>query len=229
MFCSRLDKRRPVPIISGMKKPAFTKHDVEVTKKEIGYSGFFDLNIYTLRHRKFEGGWAPEIRREIFERGHAVAVLPYDPVLGTVLLIEQFRPGGYFSMSSPWFDDNASPWLYEGIAGMIELGEKPEDVAYREAIEESGTTLTALLPVCHYLVSPGGTTESVFVYIGRADLSDVSGLHGVPHEGEDIRPMTVPLEEAYEGIAAGMINNGMTIIALQWLMLNKQAVLDQWA
>ena len=57
-----------------MKKNAFTKHDVEVTKKETGYSGFFDLNIYTLRHRQFEGEWGPEITREVFERGHAVAV-----------------------------------------------------------------------------------------------------------------------------------------------------------
>ncbi len=217
-----------VPIISGMKKPLFTKHDVEVTEKKSGYSGFFDLNIYTLRHRKFAGGWAPEITREVFERGHAVAVVPYDPVLDRVLLIEQFRPGGYFSMSSPWFDDTASPWMYEGIAGIIDPGEKPEDVAYREAVEESGTKLTGLLPVCHYLVSPGGTTESVFVFIGRADLSSVNGVHGIAHEGEDIRPFTLPLKEAYDAIAEGVINNGMTIIALQWLILNRETVRGEW-
>jgi len=211
-----------------MKKPAFTKHDVEVTEKKSGYSGFFDLNIYTLRHRKFEGGWAPEITREVFERGHAVGVIPYDPATGNVLLIEQFRPGGYFSMSSPWFGDDASPWLYEGIAGIIDAGEKPEDVAYREAIEESGTELTGLIPVTHYLVSPGGTTESVFTFVGRADLSNVDGYHGVPHEGEDIRPFTIPLQDAYDGIAKGLINNGMTIIVLQWLMLNKDTVDTKW-
>jgi len=211
-----------------MKKPAFTKHDVEVTKKETGYKGFFDLNIYTLRHRKFEGGWAPEITREVFERGHAVGVIPYDPVTDTVMLIEQFRPGGYFSMSSQWFGDDASPWLYEGIAGIIEPGEKPEDVAYREAIEESGTQLTDLIPVSHYLVSPGGTTESVFVFVGRADLSNVDGFHGVPHEGEDIRPFTLPLRDAYDAVAKGIINNGMTIIVLQWLMLNREAVITKW-
>lgn len=212
-----------------MKKPAFTKHDVEVIRKESGYSGFFDLNIYTLRHKKFEGGWAPEITREIFERGHAVAVLPYDPKLDTVLLLEQFRPGSYFSMSSPWFDDNASPWMYEGVAGMIEDGELPEDVAYREAIEETGTPLSDLIPVTHYLVSPGGTTESVIVFIGLADLSSVDGIHGIDHEGEDIRPFSLPLREAYEMIETGTVNNAMSIIALQWLMLNKQKVLDKWS
>ena len=208
-----------VTIIRCMKKPAYTKHDVEVTNKEPGYSGFFDLNIYTLRHRQFEGEWGPEITREVFERGHAVAVLPYDPATDRVLMIEQFRPGAFFSMNSPWFADDTSPWIYEGVAGIIDPGEQPEDVAYREAVEETGTELTDLIEVCHYLVSPGGTTESVFVFIGRADLSNVDGLHGMPHEGEDIRPFTIPLREAYDAIAEGLVNNAMTIIALQWMVL----------
>lgn len=211
-----------------MKKPAYTKHDVEVTKKETGYSGFFDLNIYTLRHRLFEGDWGPEITREVFERGHAVSVLPYDPATDRVLMIEQFRPGAYFSMNSPWFGEDTSPWIYEGVAGIIDPGEQPEDVAYREAVEETGTELTDLIQVCHYLVSPGGTTESVFVFIGRADLSNVDGFHGIPHEGEDIRPLTFPLGEAYDAIAEGLVNNAMTIIALQWMVLNKDKVLAKW-
>lgn len=211
-----------------MKKTPFTKHDVEVIGEKSGYSGFFDLNIYTLRHKKFAGGWTQEITREVFERGHAVAVLPYDPVLNKVLLIEQFRPGAYFSMTSPWFDDDVSPWIYEGIAGIIEEGEMPEDVARRESIEEADTPLQDLIKVSHYLVSPGGTTESVFVFVGRADLSNVDGIHGIAHEGEDIRPFALPLEEAYTCIENGHINNGMTIIALQWLMLNTSNVRAKW-
>lgn len=217
-----------VPIIKYMKKPTFTKQDVEVVRKEPGYSGFFDLNIYTLRHRKFAGDWTREITREVFERGHAVAVVPYDPSLDKVLLIEQFRPGAYFSMSSAWFSGDTSPWLYEGVAGIIEPGEQPEDVAYREAVEETGTELSDLMLVSHYLVSPGGTTESVFVYVGRADLSNVNGLHGIPHEGEDIRPFTVPLAEAYNAIEDGLVNNAMTIVALQWMVLNKDKMLAKW-
>jgi len=217
-----------VPIIGRMKKHAYTKEDVEVIRKEPGYNGFFDLNIYSLRHRQFEGEWGPEITREVFERGHAVAVLPYDPATDRVLMIEQFRVGAFFSMNSPWFGDDTSPWLYEGVAGIIESGEQPEDVAYRETMEETGTELTDLMFVSHYLVSPGGTTESVFVYIGRADLSNVDGLHGMAHEGEDIRPFTVPLTEAYEAVADGRVNNAMTIIALQWMVLNRDKVLAKW-
>lgn len=212
-----------------MKKISFTRDDVEVVSKKSGYDGYFDLNTYTFRHRQFAGGWSTEIHREVFERGHAVGVLPYDPVTDQVVLIEQFRAGAYASLGSPWYSDKASPWLYEAVAGIIDEGENPEDVAYRESIEETGLTLTDLIPVSHYLVSPGGTSESVFVFIGRTDVAKLGGLHGVPHEGEDIRPFSAPLNDAYDAISNGLINNGMTIIALQWLMLNKDKVLTKWS
>ena len=34
------------------------------------------------------GGWSREFQRELFERGHAAAVLPYDPERDRVLLAE---------------------------------------------------------------------------------------------------------------------------------------------
>jgi ADP-ribose pyrophosphatase len=84
------------------------------------------------------------------------------------------------------------------------------------------------MPVCHYLVSPGSGTKSVFVFVGCVDSTKIEGVHGVETEGEDIRPFTIPLQEAYDAIASGKINNGMTIIALQWLMLNKEQVRTKW-
>ncbi len=203
--------------------------DVEVIERTVGYEGYFQLNKYRFRHRLFEGGWGPEIDREVFERGDAVAVLPYDPVRDEVVLIEQFRIGAYVAQKSRWFEDGASPWLIEGVAGIIEPGENPEDVARREAVEETGCPLGEVLPVCHYLVSPGGTSETVFVLVGRADTGDVGGFHGLAHEGEDIRPFVEPLDEAYAQVVSGRINNAMTIIAVQWLMLNRKSVRKQWA
>lgn len=211
-----------------MKNPKYNKSDVEIRNKESGYRGFFEINSYTLRHRHFNGDWGNDITREVFERGHAVGILPYDPVRDEVVLIEQFRPGALIALNSPWFAADASPWLYEAVAGIIDPGESPEDVAYRETIEEAGTKLSDLMPVCHYLVSPGGTTESVFVFVGCVDSSNIDGVHGVATEGEDIRPFAIPLQEAYDAISIGKINNGMTIIALQWLMLNKQQVRIKW-
>lgn len=212
-----------------MDRSKFKKSDVEVLNKEPLYEGFFRMDQYTLRHRQFEGGFGTEINREIFDRGHAVAVIPYDPITDEVILIEQFRPGAFAAMNTTWFDDQASPWLIETIAGMIEPGEKPEEVAMREMREEAGTETTDLIPICHYIVSPGGCSETVFVYAGKANSKLVSGIHGVEDEGEDIRPFAVKLEDAYAGIADGKIINGVTIMSLQWLMLNKSKVLTAWS
>jgi ADP-ribose pyrophosphatase len=111
---------------------------------------------------------------------------------------------------------------------MIDTDETPEEVAIRETREEIGIEISELMPICHYLVSPGGCTESVLVYAGRVDSQVVDGFHGLDHEGEDIRPFAVPLIDAYQGISSRRIINGLTIIALQWMMLNKDQVIKAW-
>ena len=70
---------------------------VEVVDKTIAYDGFFKIIRYSLRHRQFGGGMGAVINREVFERGKAAAVLPYDPVRDEVVLLEQFRVGAFRS------------------------------------------------------------------------------------------------------------------------------------
>ncbi len=205
-----------------------TSDDVEVIEKTAAYQGYFRIDRYRLKHRLFEGGWSGEVVREIFERGHAVAVLPFDPDLGKLVLIEQFRAGALAALASPWFDDDASPWLIECIAGIIEEGESPEDVARRETVEEAGCEIQDIVPVCHYLVSPGGSSESVFVFCGRVDASNVGGIHGLTEEHEDIRAIAVPVIEAFEWLESGRIVNAMTLVTLQWFKLNHPRLCERW-
>ena len=61
------------------------EQDIDIREKETVYDGFFRMDRYRLRHRKFDGTWTPEVSREIFERGNAVATLLYDPELDTVV------------------------------------------------------------------------------------------------------------------------------------------------
>ncbi|MEI6897643.1 MAG: ADP-ribose diphosphatase [Psychromonas sp.] len=200
-------------LLNGEDLTFFSKKDIKVVDKQILYKGFFQCNKYTIKHRLFAGGWSSEIQREFFERGHAAAVLPYDIKKDCVVLIEQFRFGA--------IDTNISPWLLEIVAGMIEEGEESIDVIQREALEEAGLTLQSSQFILNCLLSPGGSTEHVDIFIGSVDSTQAGGLHGLEEEGEDIRVHVVPRETAYQWVLEGKINNSATVIAILWLQINK--------
>ncbi len=65
--------------------------DVRIVEKTNAYQGYFRIDSYRLRHKLFAGGWGKAITREVCERGHAAAVLPYDPERDAVVLIEPTR------------------------------------------------------------------------------------------------------------------------------------------
>ncbi len=192
----------------------------EIIEKTICYKGFFSIARLRLRYRKYDGEWSDVLTREIFERGHAVAVLPYDPVRDEVVLIEQFRVGA--------IDFPADPWLVEIVAGIIDEGESAEEVAHREMAEEAGCVIEALEHVCDYLVSPGGATESTALFCGKVDATGVGGIYGLADEGEDIRVSAVSYDEAVAMLGNGRIKSASPIIALQWLMLHRERLRQQW-
>lgn len=180
-----------------MQKPenvpvTFAKNDVEIIARETLYSGFFSMELYRFRHRLFNGEMSGEIKREIFERGHAAVLLPYDPVRDEVVLVEQVRIAAY--------DTSDTPWLLEMVAGMIEEGESVEDVARREALEEAGLAIGRTKPVLSYLASPGGTTERSSIMVGEVDAKTAEGIHGLADENEDIRVHVVSREQAYQWV-----------------------------
>ncbi|EMD2717879.1 ADP-ribose diphosphatase [Enterobacter roggenkampii] len=208
-----------------MQKPeklpvTFAKNDVEIIARETLYSGFFSMDLYRFRHRLFNGEMSGEIRREIFERGHAAVLLPFDPVRDEVVLVEQIRIAAY--------DVSESPWLLEMVAGMIEEGETVEDVARREALEEAGLVVGRTKPVLSYLASPGGTSERLSIMVGEVDATTAEGIHGLADENEDIRVHVVSREQAYRWVEEGKIDNAASVIALQWLQLHYQTLRNEW-
>jgi len=203
--------------------------DVEVNEKTTPFDGYFRIDRYHLKHRLFEGGWGGEISREIFERGHAACCLLYDPDRDALVFIEQFRAGAFAALASPWYEaSETSPWLVEIVAGIIEEGESPEDVVRREALEESGCAVTDLELISHYLVTPGGSTESMFSYCGRVDSSTAAGIHGIAEEGENIRVFVVDVEEGFAMLDQGRIINSMTLISMMWFRANHQDLRARW-
>ena len=192
----------------------------EILEKAERYRGYAHVFQYRFRHRLFAGGWSQEISREVFERGHAAAVLPYDPDADAVVLIEQFRIGACAA--------GFAPWQIEIVAGIVEEGDAVEEVARREAVEEAGAAIGALISICRYLVSPGVASESVALYCGRVDSRGLGGIHGLAEEHEDIRVEVVPWPRALAQLEAGSITNAVAIIALQWLALNRERVRKDW-
>lgn len=202
------------------KNNCFTKDDVEIISKQNLYKGFFEANSYRFKHKLFAGGWSPEIEREIFERGHAAAVLLFDIEADAFVLVEQFRFGALATSDHPW--------LLEMVAGIIEPGEEAAEVVEREAEEEAGVTISNIMPMLSYLVSPGGSTEKIDLFVAQVDSSQAQGIHGLEEEGEDIRVKVVSRSEANELLEQGVINNAATVIALQWLQLNLAKVKQAW-
>ena len=189
--------------------------DYEILKREELYQGVFRMMRYHLRHRLFDGKWSSTFTREVMERKSAAGVLPYDPILDQVILIEQFRPGAI---------DNPAhgPWLIEIVAGVYGKDESPSEVAKRESIEEAGSELLDLYPICEYFVSPGGSNEYLHLFVGRADATNAGGTHGLDEENEDIRAFALSADEAFTMLQEGKIKTSPAIIALQWLQLNRE-------
>ena len=197
-----------------------TRDDVDILESATVWQGFFRVDRLRLRHRLFAGGWSRPIVREVFERGHAAAILPYDPVRDEVVLIEQFRVGALTA--------GAAPWLIEIVAGIIEKQESAEDVVRREIVEEAGCAATDIVRVMDVFTTPGGSSERIAIFCGRVDATDVGGIHGLDGEGEDIRVFTEAPEAALQRVADGTITNIIAVAALQWLALNKVRMRALW-
>jgi ADP-ribose pyrophosphatase len=198
----------------------FSSADVKVQQRSTSYDGFLRIDELLLSHRLIEGGWSEIIKRELQIKAGAVAILMFDPVREEVVLVRQFRVG--------MIDEQGSPWLLEIVAGMIEMGETPEDVAIRESIEEADLTPANILKICEYYSSPGTTNEKVYLYCGQVDSSNAGGVHGMIDEHEDIEVVVISFAELVDAVECGLINNAMTIIATQWLEKNMPKVLAQW-
>ncbi len=197
----------------------YSTNDVEILDKKPLFKGFFQMSQIRFRHKLFKGGWSEPIERELFERGHAAAMLPYDPVRDEVVLVEQIRVGAL---------EQPRPWQFEVVAGIIDTDESSEQVVRREAVEEAGVEVGRMEFVTSYYPSAGGCSEKLDVYVGEVDASNADGIYGLEYENEDIKVTTVSREVAYQMVKDGVIENGASIILLQWLMLNHQQLQKSW-
>ena len=201
----------------------FSQEDMEIVAEKTLYKGFFTLKKIQFKHKLFAGGESKIVTRELLIKGAASAVIAYDPKADSVVLVEQVRIGAAYHP-----EPMRSPWLLELIAGMVEKGEKPEEVALRESKEEAGITVKNLTHCLSVWDSPGGTVERLHLFVGKVDSSQAKGIHGLADENEDIRVHVVKREQAYQWMCEGKIDNGIAVIGLQWLQLNYAQLQKRW-
>jgi ADP-ribose pyrophosphatase len=193
-----------------------TARDVEVIRKRHPYAEYFALEDHDLRFRRFDGTMSAPVRRAGFIGGDAVSVLPYDPALDAVLVVEQFRAG-------PFLRGDPRPWTLEPIAGRIDPGESVEQALRREAVEEAGLDLGRLHHVADYYPTPGAVSEFLFSYVAEAQLSGRGGeIGGVDHEDEDIRAHVLPFDRLMTLIASGEAGTGPLVLTAFWLAANRE-------
>jgi ADP-ribose pyrophosphatase len=186
---------------------------VHITKVTKEYKGFFTLEKANLQFEKFDGTVSEEIVRENFYRGDSVAALVYDSKTKLVLLVRQFRYPVYAA------EPNDS-WITELVAGSIKEDDQPVETLLRELVEEVHISASKenLQFISSFYVSPGGTSERIFLYGVDTELSDFQYKHGgLEDENEDIEIVLLPFAKVFEWINAGHFKDAKTIIALQWL------------
>jgi ADP-ribose pyrophosphatase len=206
--------------------PSLAPHpDITVLSDARVWNGRFPLDLVRFHHRRFDGAQSGEKTWEVWRRGRAAAVLPYDPVADAVVLIEQFR--------LPALVAGLEPILVELPAGLCDDGESPEDTARREAREEMGLEVGTLRRIANVLLTPGGADETCALYAGRidvpqADADGIAGHAGMADEHEDIRVRVWSADRAIAAALAGEMTNSVTMIGLLWLAMERPTLRKEW-
>ncbi|MFW8592933.1 NUDIX domain-containing protein [Cribrihabitans neustonicus] len=212
-------RRRAAAWLAARARPSDPAHDlaqdVIVHEHRRAYMNFFAMEEMDLQFRRYDGSMSPVLTRCAPMAGHAAVVLPYDPVRDEVLLVEQFR-------TPPFMMGEASPWMWEPVAGVIDPGETPEQTAIREAQEEAGVTITRLEPVTRAYPSSGALAEVIFIFVGLTDLRDINGGGGVAGEGEDLRSQRLSFGELMVGIDTQIYQDLPLVTAALYLARHRE-------
>lgn len=172
---------------------------------------WYTLKKTTFDFRRRDGTWQ-RLSRETYDRGNGATILLYNLQHRTVVLTRQFR--------FPVYVNGHHGMLIETAAGLLDKA-GPEERIRAEVEEETGYRVTHVQKVFEAFMSPGSVTERLYFFVAEYDSGAKSKLGGGNHdEGEDIEVLELSLEAAMEAIATGEIQDGKTIMLLQYAFIH---------
>jgi len=209
---ARPPKAKPIPPYPGLT----------VLSDEVVWDGRFPLQRIRFRRTRFDGAEGGLLTWELWRRGGAVAILPWDPWTDRVALIEQFR--------LPALAGGLDPVMAECAAGLLEDGENPEEAARRELAEETALVADRMQPLGRYILSQGGCDEVITLFLARARLPEPghAGTHGLASEHEDIRVLVMDAEDAIAMLDDNRIANATGALCLAQFARRRAALLKDW-
>jgi GDP-mannose pyrophosphatase NudK len=184
---------------------------VRIVAEELLSDNWTILKKTTFDFLRRDGTWQ-RLNRETYDRGNGAVLMLFDATKRTVVLTRQFR--------FPAFVNGCvDGYLIEACAGLLD-GDDPETCIRREVTEETGFRIRDPKKVFEAYMSPGSVTEKLHFFVAEYTADDrVSKGGGDAHEGEDIEVLEYQLEDALAMIKTGAINDGKTIMLLQYLAL----------
>jgi len=179
------------------------------------FDDFFKVDELLVTHRQIDGTMSAMQRRLVFERGDSIAVLLLNSQRNAVVLVDQFKAPAMIARRR---DDPASTdgWMVETLAGAIDVDETPEAAAIRETLEETGFRIRQPRLIARFFSSPGGTSERIFLYFAEVQDEDRVGAGGGIAD-EDINVLQIPLDELFDWLAKGLIEDPKLLVAAYWL------------
>lgn len=199
------------------RKLADRAADITLSAPELLATGYLNYQRYRLT-LKGEDHAPLAQTRDVLRGGKGVVVLPVDLARDEIVLIRQFRLATHLA--------NGRGDMIEMPAGRAEAGESLAEAARRECIEEIGVAPIKLVELFTYLTTPGITDEELTVYLAAVDASRVSRHSDAAIEGEQIETIRVSIDTAIAALNDDGMRNGLLLISLQWLALNRGRLAD---
>lgn len=186
--------------------------EVAIAERERIASAFYNYDQYRFTHRG-PAGETSEQSRLVLQVGRVVAVITVDLQRDEIVLLRQFRLAAHLA--------TGRGEMVEIVAGGVEDGEDLFAAARRECLEEIAIEPQRLVPLFDFMPAPGVDHELATVFLGIVDAAQAPAQAGAGSENEETVPVRVPIDDALAALAAGTFVNGYTVIALQWLALNR--------